>query len=157
MIALDLYHPHYQNLIWKEYKGCKERKIESVWNFIGLKNNKLHHTCNKCKKRWLTPVNRLIKKFPNTYKFWNNYINKFILLLRKGFYPYEYMDSWERFNETPLPNEKAFYSKLYLEDITDEDYIHVQKVFQEFKLKNPGKYHDLYVQIHYMIHYSLQM
>ena len=47
------------------------------------------------------------------------------------------MDSWERFNETTLPNKKAFYSKLFLEDITDEDYIHAQKVFEEFKFKKP--------------------
>ena len=57
------------------------------------------------------------------------------------------MDSWERFNETTLPNKKtSFYSKLYLEDITDEDYIHAQKVFEELKLKNLGEYHDKYVQ-----------
>ena len=56
------------------------------------------------------------------------------------------MDSWERCNETTLPNKKAFYSKLFLEDITDEDYIHAQKVFEEFKLKNFGEYHDLYFQ-----------
>ena len=56
------------------------------------------------------------------------------------------MDSWERFNETRLPNKKACYSKLYLEDITDEDYIHAQKVFEEFKLKNLGEHYDLYVQ-----------
>ena len=58
-----------------------------------------------------------------------NNINKYILLLRKRVDPYEYMDSWERFNETALANKKAFYSKLYLEDTTDEDYIRVQKVF----------------------------
>ena len=57
------------------------------------------------------------------------------------------MDSWEKFNETALPNKKAFYSKLYLQDITDEDYIHAQKVFQELKLKSLGESHDLYVQI----------
>ena len=56
------------------------------------------------------------------------------------------MDSWERSNETTLSNKKVFYSKLYLEDITDEDYILTQKVFEEFKLKNLGEYHDLYVQ-----------
>ena len=56
------------------------------------------------------------------------------------------MDSWEKFNATTLPNKKAFYSKLYLQDITDEDYIHAQKVFQELKLKNLGESHDLYVQ-----------
>ena len=56
------------------------------------------------------------------------------------------MDSWEKFNETTLPNKKAFYSKLFLQDITDEDYIHAQKVFQELKLKNLGESHDLDVQ-----------
>ena len=44
------------------------------------------------------------------------------------------MDSLERFNETILPNKKVFYSKLYLEDITKEGYIHAQKVFEEFTL-----------------------
>ena len=56
------------------------------------------------------------------------------------------MDSWERFNETTFPNKKAFYSKLYLENITDEDYMHAKKVFEEFKLKSLCEYHDLYVQ-----------
>ena len=65
---------------------------------------------------------------------------------QKSVDPYEYMDSWERFNETTFPNKKAFYSKLYLEDITDEAYIHAQKKFEEFKLKNLGEYYDLYVQ-----------
>ena len=54
------------------------------------------------------------------------------------------MNSWERFNETP--DKKAFCSKLYLEDITHEDYRHDQKVLEEFGLKNLGEYHDLYVQ-----------
>ena len=49
-------------------------------------------------------------------------------------------------DETSLPDKKAFYSELCLENITDEDYIHAQKVFEEFKLKNLGEYHDLYVQ-----------
>ena len=56
------------------------------------------------------------------------------------------MDSWERFNETTLTNKKAFYSKLHLEDITDEDQIHAQEVFEVFKLKNLREYHDLYVE-----------
>ena len=47
-----------------------------------------------------------MKKFKNTYSFCNNDLNKFILLLRKGVYPYEYMDSWERFNDTSLPSKK---------------------------------------------------
>ena len=56
------------------------------------------------------------------------------------------MDSWERLNETTLPNKKAFYRELDLEDITYKEYAHTQKVFKEFKLKNLGDYHDLYVQ-----------
>ena len=56
------------------------------------------------------------------------------------------MDSWETFNETSLPDKKAFYSKLNLEDITDKDYEHAQNVFKELKLKNVSNYHDLYVQ-----------
>ena len=56
------------------------------------------------------------------------------------------MDSWERFDETSLPDKKAFYSELYLEDITDKGYAHAQKVFEELKLKNLGDYHDLHVQ-----------
>ena len=94
----------------------------------------------------LKPIIELIKRFPNTYRFCKRNINEFILLLRKGVYPYEYMDNWERFNETTLPNKKAFYSELDLEDITDGDYAHAQTVFEEFKLKNLGNYHDLYVQ-----------
>ena len=55
-------------------------------------------------EKQLKPINGLIKKFPNTRKYCNNDINKFTLLLRKGIYPCEYMDSWERFNETTLLN-----------------------------------------------------
>ena len=46
----------------------------------------------------------LIKRFRNTYELSDREINKFILLLRKGVYPYEYMNSWERFDEELLPN-----------------------------------------------------
>ena len=45
-----------------------------------------------------------------------------------------------------MGKKKAFYSKLYLEDITDEDYKHAQNVFEEFNIKILGEYHDLYVQ-----------
>ena len=67
----------------------------------------------------------------------------FILM---NIYEYEYMDGLDIFDEIVLPNKDAFYNELNLEDITDEDYIHAQKVFKEFKLTNLGEYHDLYVQ-----------
>ena len=67
-------------------------------------------------------------------------------MLRKGAYPYEYMDCWEKFNETPLPSKKDFYSNLNIEDIDDIDYRQCNNVFKGFKLVNLGDYHDLYVQ-----------
>ena len=70
----------------KMCRGCRERKNVSVCDFIELKNNKLHHKCNICKKGLLTPLGGLIKRFTNICKFCNNDINKFILLVRKGVY-----------------------------------------------------------------------
>ena len=64
------------------------------------------------------------------------------LLLKKGIYPYEYMDSFERFNETELPEKENFYSSLNGKGISDEEYAHVWK---KFGCQNLGDYHDLYV------------
>ena len=67
------------------------------------------------------------------------------MLLRKGVYPYEYMDSWEKLNETLLPSkEEDFYSYVNMENIDDIDYRHGNNVFKRFKLENLGDYHDLY-------------
>jgi len=68
------------------------------------------------------------------------------LLYKKGIYPYEYMDSWERFGETRLPDKEKFYSKLNDDHITDEEYAHAQAVWEAFGCKTLGDYHDLYVK-----------
>ena len=68
-----------------------------------------------------------------------------MLLLRKGVYPFECMDSWEIFNETELPPKKDFYSKLDLKGITDEDYMHAQNVWKVFNIRNLGEYPDLHI------------
>ena len=93
------------------------------------------------------PLNKLFEKFPRIYQFCEGDLNRFALSLRKGVYPYEYMDSWEKFNETALPPKKDFYSNLNLENISDEDYPHAQKLWHVFELKSLGEYHDLYVKI----------
>ena len=67
-------------------------------------------------------------------------------MLRKRVYSYEFMDSWERFDETSLPDKKTFYSNLNMEDITDVDYRHAERVFKNLNNENLGEYHDLYVQ-----------
>ena len=106
-----------------------------------------YYNCFNCNNYYKKKFNKeLIKKFKNKYSFCNNDLNKFILLLRKGVYPYEYMDSWEKFNETSLPSKEDFYSNLNMEDIDDIDYRHGNNVFKGFKLENLGDYHDLYVQ-----------
>ena len=56
------------------------------------------------------------------------------------------MDSWERFDETSLPNKDNFYSCLHMEDITDIDYKHAKRVFGELEINNLGDYHNLYVK-----------
>ena len=118
----------------------------SECTLIGLKNKELHYVCKQCNDESYKSINRLIKKFPNTYQFCKDDLNKFVLLLRKGIYSYEYMDRWEQFNETSLPDKKDFYSELTKEGITDEDYSHAQKVWKVFEIKDQGEYHNLYVQ-----------
>ena len=133
---------------------CADSK--SNLDYIKTKNEKLILECYNCKQRYKKKFNKeLIKRFASTYEFCNNEttgsssserINKFILLLRKGVYPYEYINNWERFNETSLPSKESFYSNLNMEDIDDIEYRHGNNVFNKFKLNNLGDYHDPYVQ-----------
>ena len=95
---------------------------------IGMKNNRLYYKCKECSDESYKSINGLIEDFSNTYRFNNGDVNKFVLLLRKGVCPYEDIDGWEKFNKKSLPDKKDFYDKLNLEDITDEDYAHTQKV-----------------------------
>ena len=120
---------------------------ESCLDYIKTKNEKLILKCFNCEQYYRKTFNKeLIKRFKSTYEFCNKDLKKFILLLRKGVYPYEYMDNWERFNEMSLPSKESFYSNLSMENIDDIDYRHGNNVFKRFKLKNLGEYHDLYVQ-----------
>ena len=117
------------------------------------KDEQLMFRCFECKKNYKKEFNNeLIKRFSNVYEIWNEDINKFILLLRKGVYPYQYVDSWERFDETSLRNKEAFYSCLNIENITDVDHRHAKRAFKNLSNKNLGDYHDFKV-----IHYYLQM
>ncbi|KAL9965086.1 hypothetical protein ACROYT_G028833 [Oculina patagonica] len=67
------------------------------------------------------------------------------LMSRKGIYPYDYMDSFDKFNEK-LPKKEDFYSILNDEHISDDDYKHAKNVWKTFKIKNMGEYHDLYLK-----------
>ena len=130
-----------------ECKDCK-----SYFDYVTIKDNQgsciqLIFRCFSCKKNYEKDFNeKLIQRFANIYEFCNRDLNKFILLLRKGVYPYEYIDNWERFNELLLPNKESFYSNLNMEDITDTDYRHANEVFKELELKKLGEYRGFYVQ-----------
>ena len=131
----------------KECKTCMERNnTKSECKFIEYKNNRLNYKCKEHGKRCFKSINGLIKKFPIVYQFCKGDLNKFVLLLRKGVYSCEYMDSWEKVNETSMPDKEAYYSELNKEGITDENFVHPQKVWKVFEIKNTGEYHDLYVQ-----------
>ena len=99
----------------------------------------IKYKCLSCNKDYSGKINEELKKrFNNTFKFINNDINKFILLLRKGVY--------EKFNQTTLPEKEELYSNLNMEDITDEVYIHAKKVCKDFKIKNLREHHDFYLK-----------
>ena len=120
---------------------------KSCLDYMRTKNEKLIFKCFNCKQNYEKDFNKeLIKRFANTYEFCNKNLNKFILLLRKGIYPNEYIDNWERFDETLLPGKESFYSNLNMENIDDIDYRCGNNVFKRFKLKNLGEYRNLYVQ-----------
>ena len=77
----------------------------------------------------------------------NRFQERTSLCLRKGVYPYDYMDNPERLQETQLPPKSAFYSKLNNKDISDEDYTHAQKIWKDFGMKTMKDYHDLYLEL----------
>ena len=88
-------------------KRCVDSK--SCIDYMKTKDEKLIFRGFSCKKNYEKDFNEeLIKRFANSYKFCDNDLNKFILLLRKGVYPYEYMDNWERFDETSLLDKEPF-------------------------------------------------
>ena len=124
------------------YIDCK-----SCLDYMTTKDEQLIFRCFRCKKNYEKKINKkLIQRFASIYELCNEDLNKFILLLRKGVYPYQYMDSWQRFDEKLLPDKEAFYSNLNMEDITNVDYRHGKTVFEYLINKNLGDYQYLYVQ-----------
>ena len=72
---------------------------------------------------------------------------------QKGAYPYEYMNSFERFDEDKLPARKFFFSstkkrkidndgKISDGHISIKDYLTCERVWNKFDMKNTGDYHD---------------
>ena len=111
-------------------------KCKSNLCYMKVIDETLIFRCFNCKKNYKKEINKeSVERFSSTYKLCNNDLNKFVMLLRKGAYPYEYMDGWDKFNEKSIPSKESFYSNLTMENITEMDYIHAIM-----------DYHDLYVK-----------
>ena len=122
-------------------------KCKSNLCFVRAINEKLIFKCIDCEKEYEKEFNKeLVERFANTYKFCDNDLDKFVMLLRKGVYPYEYIDGWDKFNEKIIPSKDSFYSNLTLENISATDYTHANNIFKKFNINNLGEYHDLYVR-----------
>ncbi|PKK65417.1 hypothetical protein RhiirC2_715563 [Rhizophagus irregularis] len=90
-----------------------------------------------------------LEKFTLTVRYFTEKsysIDKIKLLFRKGVFPYDWTNAWEKFDRTSLPPKKDFYSLLSQQNISKEDYEHAQKVWKIFEMKNFGEYHDLYLE-----------
>ena len=126
---------------------CDDESLKNIKvTYVKSNNGKIiSTTCKTCKSRRDQQYHRLISKFPNTFKLCRNNVEKFLLLLRKGVYAYEYMNSTDKFIETELPTIDKFYSKLKGDNISTDDYNHAKKVWDLFKLNNLREYHNLYV------------
>ena len=68
------------------------------------------------------------------------------LLTEKGVYPYDYMNSFDKFNDEQLPSKEQFYSRLTEEGITNDDYTKAKQIWKHFDIKDMGEYHDLYLK-----------
>ena len=100
----------------EDIHGDKCIDCKSDLSYMKVMDETLIFRCFNYKKNYEKEINKeLIERFASTYKFCNSDLNKFVMLLRKGVYPYEYMDGWDKFNETSIPNKESFYSNFTME------------------------------------------
>ena len=112
-----------------------------------MNDNLIKYKCLYCSDEYSNKLNEKLKQwFGKIFKVSATGINKFILLLRKGAYPDEYMDDLKKFNETALLEKEEFYSNMNMEDITDAYYMDARRVCKDIEIKNVGKYRDLYLK-----------
>ena len=141
------------NLVGVSGMVCNDNECEGICEITHIDENYVGH--GKCKDRYSGYSKHQLNKNFIFDSFLNLRVShndeQFELLLRKGVYPYEYMSSWDNFEETKLPPKEAFYSNLYMNDISKYDYEHAQKVWKEFKLKNLGEYYDFYLKTNVLL------
>ena len=127
----------FSNLVFKDSYSFLQSSLEKLVKL------------NKYKE--VNGVDVLLDNWQDNFKFSKQ--NKYVrsdydlhLLTEKGVYPYDYMNSWDKFDETELPPKDKFYSELTEEHIRDEDYERAKTVWGHFNIKDLGEYHDLYLK-----------
>ena len=135
---------------FSELKNCKceNKSFDNTKITYGKINNQdiVRSRCKKSLWREDQKLSVLKNNFANTFNLCRGNVYKFLLLLRKDVYPYEYMSDVCKFNEKELPTIDNFHSKLNSSCISREHYLHAKKVWKFFKIKDNGEYHDLYVR-----------
>lgn len=135
------------NLAGTNAEGVKCERCRGEMEFVEINADYIaKFECINCyytAKRQLDEDD-LKKRFSNTYRYCGD-DECFRLMLRKGVYPYEYMDSFDRFDKMELPTQERFYSNLNLSDISRKDYMHAQRVWKKFECRDLGDYHFLYL------------
>ena len=118
-----------------EYCRIKYEYCDCFLEYTNFEEDLVEYKCFCCNKNYQKKFDEKLKEqFLNTHKYCKYDSNKFILLFRKDVYPYEYMDVWEKLNETLLPGKKDFYSHLNMEDINEADYAHTKKYGRNFEI-----------------------
>ena len=107
---------HVNNLSNLHNCNCANSSIQDIK--IEYDKYYIYTKCRTCANSTKQKIKSIIAKFPNTYQFRNNNVKKFILLLKKGVYPYEYIDHWFKFDDKELPAIDKFYSSLNHNNIT---------------------------------------
>ena len=93
-------------------------------------------------------LDKLVNNVPKNDLIYTSQVfkgKKLDLMSKKGVYPYDFMDSFEKFDQRELPTEEQFYSTLNDQHITNDEYDHAKKVWKAFKIKTMGEYHYLYL------------
>ena len=122
---------------------CMKKYIENgkIVKYKGIGNCEKCKNCKLAKSKCLSPTD---KNMCETKKFFKG--EELKLLLRKGEFPYDWFDKFEKLNENQLPPKDEFYSKLNDEEIKEGDYQHAQNVWKTFNMKTMREYHDLYLK-----------
>ena len=128
--------------------GIQCDKCKGNMELINISGNYIASLgCERCRTKKTKDLDKgaLKKNFNHTSRF-SECDEKFCLMIRKGVYPYEYMDGWKKFEETSLPPKDAFYSRLNVKGISDQDYEHAQQVWNTMEKKALGGCHNTYLK-----------